>query len=382
MPKGMCTKVILFANTAWYLYNFRLALAKALREEGFEVILVSPDGEFGDRLLAAGFRWEPLPLNRRSVNPFSELKAIFHLYRLFLKEKPDLIHNFTVKCVIHGGVAAAFARVPARVNAIAGLGYIFSSNDLKARVLRPFVQLLLRSVVTGKHSRLILQNQDDLDAVVSKGMAESRYVRLIKGSGVDLARFRPRDLPRLSGEETRVLLAARLLWDKGIAVYVEAARILRKERVPIRFLLAGSTDSGNPAAIPDGVLHEWAGEGVVEILGHVDDMAVLFSDVDMVVLPTWYGEGVPRSLIEAAACALPLVATDIPGCREVISDGLDGLLIPTNDPFALAAAIKRIHDNPVWGRALGEAARKKALQDFDERIVILNTRAVYRELES
>lgn len=376
----MRTKIIFFANTAWYLYNFRLALAKALRDDGFEVVLVSPEGEFGDRLRAAGFRWEPLPLNRRSVNPFSELKAIFHLYRLFLKERPAVIHNFTVKCVIHGGIAAALAKVPARVNAVAGLGYIFSSNELKARALRPFVRLLLRSVVTGKHSRLILQNRDDVGAFVSRGVADSRYVRLIKGSGVDLTRFSPRDRPLLSGTDTRVLLAARLLWDKGIAVFVEAARILRKEGVPIRFLLAGGTDSGNPAAIPDSILQEWAREGVVEILGHVDDMAVLFSDVDIFALPTWYGEGVPRSLIEAAACALPLVATDIPGCREVISNGIDGLLIPTKDPEALAAAIKRIHDSPVWARALGEAARKKALQDFDERVVISNTRAVYQEL--
>ena len=177
----------------------------------------------------------------------------------------------------------------------------------------------------------------------------------------------------------RVLLAARLLWDKGLAEYVEAARRLRGEGRAIEFLLAGDPDPGNPAAVPESTVRGWADEGVLQWLGHVDDMAGLFASVDVVVLPS-YREGLPKGLIEAAACALPLVTTDVPGCREVVSDGVDGLLVPVRDAAALAAAIARLHDDPELAARLGKAARAKALAEFDEQIVIARTLAVYREL--
>ncbi len=376
----MGLKVILFANTPWYLYNFRLALACSLRRAGFDVLLVSPPGEFSDRLVEAGFRWVAVPLERRSVNPLTELKAIYYLYRLFRREMPFVVHNFTVKCVLEGGVAAAAAGVPATVNAVAGMGYIFSSKSFKARLLRPLIRLLLSRVVTGRRSRLILQNSDDVDAFVASGVADENRIHLIKGSGVDLERFRPREKKRFSGVETRVLLAARLLWDKGVAVYVDAAMKLRQMGLPIRLSVAGSYDQGNPGAIPQDVLDQWRQEGFVDFLGHVDDMATLFSEVDIVVLPTWYGEGVPRSLVEAAACALPLIATNIPGCTEIISDGVGGILIPVRNSDALADAIRKMHENPEWARALGLAARERALNEFDENIVIRRTLDVYREL--
>lgn len=372
-------KVILFANTEWYLFNFRLPLAKALRARGFEVLLISPPGDYGQRLQDAGFRWQPLPMDRRSLHPWHELRLLAHLVRLYRREQPAVVHHFTIKCVIYGGLAAALARVPARVNAVTGLGYVFLNPAPKARLLRPLVRWLMQGVVNNAGSRLILQNSEDLAAFQQAKLADARQVRLIKGSGVDIQRFQPAVKPAPARGETRVLLAARLLWDKGVAEYVDAARQLRAAGLPIRFLLAGAPDPGNPASIPPAQLTAWAAEGVIEVLDHVEDMPALYARTDIVVLPS-YREGLPKSLIEAAACGLPLVTTDAPGCREVVTDGVEGLLVPVRDANALASAIRRLHDHPGLARRMGQAARARALAEFDEQIVIARTLEVYQEL--
>ena len=380
-------KIILFANTEWYLFNFRLSLAKALQAQGHEVLLISPPGEYGARLQALGFRWEALPMDRKSLNPLQELRLLGYLCRLYRRERPALVHHFTIKCVVYGSIAALLARVPARVNAVAGMGYVFTNQALKARLLRPVVRWLMRLVINGRGARLILQNNDDMAAFAKAGLARPELTRLVKGSGVDLTRFMPRaaivkdgqdDQGNHTAQPTRVVLAARLLWDKGIAEYVEAARQLQAKGLRIRFLLAGAPDPGNPAAIPQATLDGWQAEGLIELLGQVSDMAALFATVDITVLPS-YREGLPKSLIEAAACALPLVTTDVPGCREVVTHEVDGLLVPVKDAAALAQAIERLHLNPAWADQLGQAARARSLRQFDENIVIRQTLAVYTE---
>lgn len=373
-------KIILFANTDWYLYNFRRSLALSAVAAGYEVLLISPPGAYGERLRALGLRWESLPMDRRSLNPLRELQLLWRLVRLFGRERPALVHGFTIKCVVYGALAARLAGVPARVNAVAGLGYAFSSRDLKARMLRPVVRLAMRIALRGNHARLILQNPDDVGLFERAGLIEAEHVRLIRGSGVDCGRFVPREKSPSSPGPLRVLLAARLLWDKGIAEYAAAARTLRAQGCQVAFLLAGAPDSGNPAAVPEAEVRGWVEEGDLKWLGHVDDMAALFATVDIVVLPSYYREGLPKSLIEAAACGLPLVACDTPGCREVVIDGASGLLVPPRDADALAVAIVRLLDDPTLRVRLGQAARAKALAEFDEQIVIEKTLAVYREL--
>lgn len=373
-------KIILFANTDWYLYNFRRALALAAQAAGYEVLLVSPAGEYGARLRALGLRWEPLPMDRRSLNPLRELALLWHLVRLFRREQPALVHAFTVKCVVYGALVARFARVPARVSAVAGLGYVFSSSDRKARVLRPLVKRAMRLALGGKRARLILQNRDDVGLFEREGLSDAAHIRLVRGSGVDCARFVPRARLADVGAPVRVLLAARLLWDKGIAEYVAATRKLRATDRRVECLLAGAPDPGNPAAVSEADVRDWVAEGVLDWLGHVDDMAALFRSVDVVVLPSYYREGLPKSLIEAAASGLPLVTCDAPGCREVVTDGVDGLLVPPRDADALARAIARLVDDVDLRARLGEAARAKALAEFDEKIVIAKTLAVYREV--
>lgn len=376
-------KVLLFANTEWYLYNFRRSLAMALRDAGHDVLLVSPPGPYGERLRALGFRWIAAPMERRSLNPLREARLIAWLRRLMASEQVDLVHGFTIKCAVYGSLAARMAGVPARVNAVAGMGYVFTSNDLKARLLRPVVRTLMRAALDGEGARLILQNPDDVEIFRRAGLVKSDRIRLIPGSGVDCERF----APDKAGSRTtrpnvlRVVLPARLLWDKGVAEYVDAARLLRAQGRRIEFVLAGSPDPGNPAAVPEATIQGWVNEGLIEWLGHVDDMPALFRSVDVVALPS-YREGLPKGLIEAAACGLPIVTTDVPGCREVVTHESNGLLVPAKDAEALAMALARLESDQAMRARLGQAARENALEKFDERIVISRTIEVYDELRA
>lgn len=372
-------KIVLFANTDWYLYNFRRSLAEGLRRAGHEPVLLSPPGEYGERLRALGFRWEPLPMQRRSLNPLREAALLAWLWRFLRRERPALVHGFTIKCAVYGALAARLAGVPARVGAIAGLGYVFTSRDALARVLRTPVRLLLRLAFGGRGARVVVQNRDDAAAFADARLVAPDTLRLVEGSGVDLRRFRPRDPAAPAPGVPTVLLVSRLLKDKGVREFVAAARRLREDGRRLRCVLAGAPDPGNPAAIGEAELAAWRAEGVVDCIGHVEDMPALLAGADIVVLPS-HREGLPRALIEAAACALPLVTTDAPGCREVVSHELDGLLVPVGDAAALADAIARLLDDPALARRLGEAARRKVQARFDERSVVARTLAVYAEL--
>jgi glycosyltransferase involved in cell wall biosynthesis len=374
-------RVLLFANTEWYLYNFRRSLALRLRDSGHDVILLSPPGPYGEKLREMGFRWIPAPMVRQSLNPVREMLLVRWLRDLFEREQLDLVHSFTIKCAVYGSLAARMADVPARINAVAGMGYVFTSEAAKARILRPVVGALLRLALDGAGARLILQNPDDVALFQKSGLVRPERIRLIPGSGVDCNRFAPEsDQPQLKGADRfRVLLPARLLWDKGIAEYVDAARQLRSEGRAVDFLLAGDPDPGNPAAVSEQMVRSWVSEGLIDWLGHVKDMPALFRSVDAVTLPS-YREGLPKGLIEAAASGLPLITTDAPGCREVVTHERDGLLVPVKDWQNLAQAIARLQDDPMLRRRLGSAARAKALRLFDEETIIDRTLDVYREL--
>lgn len=372
--------VVLYANTDWYLWNFRRSLALALINDGYKVILVSPPGEYGSRFLQLGLNWVSLDMDRRSLNPLRELVALWRLIRFFHRERPVLVHAFTIKCAIYGAIAARITGISARISSIDGLGYVFSSRDLKARLLRPIVRGLFRIALGGGRARLILLNQDDVALFKKRKMVSPHFIRLIRGAGVDCMRFVPRVVEKSDDQrQLRVLLAARLLWDKGIREYVEAARRLLDRGICVRFFLAGAPDRGNPAAVPEDMLQRWVAEGIIEWLGHVDDMVALLQSVDVLVLPS-YREGLPTSLIEAAACELPLVTCDVPGCREVVTNDLDGLLVPPRDAGMLEEAIGRLLSDLALRERLGKAARAKALVEFDERVVIRKTLAVYGEL--
>lgn len=371
-------KVVLFANTDWYLWNFRRSFALALREAGHDVLLLSPQGEYGGKLRALGLDWRPLSMDRRSLNPVREAWLLLHLVRFLRRERPDVVHGFTIKCAVYGSLAALAAGVPARVNAVAGMGYVFTSDSLKARMLRPVVRMLLRLALGGRGARLILQNPDDVALFQQARLVNAGQVRLIPGSGVDTIRFSP-GTARPGGARIRVLLPARLLWDKGLAEYAQAARLLHERSVPVDLLLAGQPDPGNPAAVPEATVRGWVEAGLLQWLGHVDDMPALLRSVDIVALPS-YREGLPKGLIEAGASGCALIATDVPGCREVVRHEVDGLRVPPRDAVALADAIERLVRDAGLRERLAAAAREKAVAEYDERLVVARTMAVYQEL--
>lgn len=377
-------KFMFFANTDWYLYNFRLSTALHLKEQGAEVVMLSPPGSFGAKFAEYDIRWITLPLmERASLNPARELLTLRQMMQVLSAEQPDLLHNFTVKCAVYGALAARLSKVPAVVNAVAGMGYVFTSNTAMARTLRPIVKVLMRGTLGSRNSRLILQNPDDARAFRGARLVPECNIRLIRGSGVDTTRFVPKAAGLEAPRPLRVLLAARLLWEKGIREFVDAAALVRAQGRNMEFLLAGAPDPGNPHSVDQHHVDEWTRLGLVRWLGHVDDMPALMRSVDVMALPSYYREGVPRSLIEGAACGLALVTTDLPGCREVVSQhGVDGLHVEPRSAASLAELLLKLDDDRVLLRRLGDCARRKALSEFDEQLVIARTLEVYDELLS
>ena len=379
--RGVHMKIVLFANTDWYLYNFRLSTALQLLSQGIEVVMVSPRGDFHERFGTHGIGWRELPMDRASLNPVSEIGVLRNLVALLREESPDLLHSFTLKCAVYGALAARVAKVPAVVNAVTGLGYVFCSDRLKARMLRPVVSILMRSTLGQGHSRVILQNCDDAAAFQSMRLAPTKNIRLIRSSGVNTNRFVPGQRPGGGRSPLRVLLAARLVWEKGIQEYIDASRLLKQKGRNIEFLLAGTPDPGNPRSATREQATGWHEAGDVTWLGHVDDMAGLLRTIDVMALPSYYREGVPKSLIEAAASGVALVTTDLPGCREVVTaDGEDGLYVKPRSAQSLADALARLDDDRQLLMNLGTRARQKAMSDFDEKVVVQRTCDVYTEL--
>jgi glycosyltransferase involved in cell wall biosynthesis len=372
-------RIALVANTDWYLFNFRRRFAHFLVQQGHTVLLVSPPGNYVKKLQAGGLEWRELRFRRRSLNPFEGLATIRSLKKLTTAERIDLVHGHTLKCAIFSALACRRGS-SAGVGSVAGLGYVFTSADIRARLLRPALRTVLRFSFDSSKFRILVQNEDDLQSLSEAGLIDSSRARLIRGSGIDCDTLRPDGDGLGSGSSgVRVLLAARLLWDKGISEYVDAARILKARGAAIQFLLAGEPDPGNPASIPPAVVARWKSEKVVECLGHVDDMQTFLKTVDIVVLPS-YREGLPRSLTEAAACEIPAITTDVAGCRSVVVHRETGIIVPPKDPTRLAEAIAELASNPELRERMGRAARRRAEQEFDEKIIFAQTLDVYREL--
>jgi glycosyltransferase involved in cell wall biosynthesis len=365
-------KVLLFANTDWYLYHYRLSLAQAMQERGWEVVAISPPGEYAPRLQQAGFRWLPFPFSRRGKNPFSDLNLLRRLMDIYRVERPDAVHHFTIKPVLYGSLAARWLKIPTIINAIPGLGHVFIDESIPGRILRRIVMQFYRFAL--HNTQVIFQNPDNRALFVRYGLVQDGQHHLIRGSGVDVERLAP--LPEPEGDPVAAL-PARLLWPKGVSEFVEAARQLKAESIQARFALIGRGDPGNPQAVPEDQLRAWDDAGDVEWWGWTDNIFSIYDRSHIICLPTYYGEGVPRSLIEAAACGRPIVATDQPGCREVVQDGDNGLLIPAQDAIALADALRTLITDPDLRQRMGRRGRDLAVERFSVGQVIRETLAVY-----
>jgi len=360
----------------WYFWSHRLDLARAAMKAGFEVTIATRVTKHGERIRQEGFRLLPISLVRRSMNPFSEMVAALELLRLYRRERPMIAHHVALKPIMYGALAAWLAGVPIVVNAFAGLGYAFTDRRRHSGFLGGCLRRALRILLRLSRSIVVFQNREDRDLLMQEGVISEECAKVIPGSGVDTDVFTARCS---SAGVPIVMLASRMLWDKGIAEFVGAARSLRRQGVTARFVLVGRCDEHNPAAIDPRSIQEWIGQGVVEWWGHRDDMADILADATVVVLPS-YREGLPKVLLEAAACGKPLVATDVPGCRDVVMQGVNGLLVPPRDDRALASAIQSLLSDASLRAKMGVAGRELVVRSFSVAAVATQVVDLYQGL--
>jgi glycosyltransferase involved in cell wall biosynthesis len=368
-------KILICLNAAWNLVNFRAGLIRALVARGYEVVAVAPSDEYAPRLEALGCRYVPLPMDSKGTHPGRDMLLLWRFYRLLRRERPDVYLGYTVKPNVYGSLAAHALNIPV-INNIAGLGAVF----IKDRWLTRLVRLLYR-LAFAKSRRVFFQNDDDRRTFVEAGLIRSVQADRVPGSGIDLQGFSLVEPPPQDGRRFRFLLIARMLWDKGVGEYVAAARLMR-ERIPnAEFCLLGFLDVQNPAAISREQMEAWVAEGAVVYLGATDDVRPHIEAADCVVLPSYYREGVPRTLLEAAAMGRPIVTTNAVGCREVVEDGRNGFLCRPRDAADLAEKLERMIALSPQARAeMGHQGRKKMEREFDERIVIGRNLAVIGEI--
>ena len=376
MPASRDKPVLLYLVTEdWYFLSHRLSIARRARDTGWEVVIATRVTADGEAIRNEGFRLIPIGMQRRILAPWREFATIAELVGIYRRERPDLVHHVALKPVIYGSLAALLSGAPAVVNALAGMGYVFASSEIKARLLRPFIKMAFHWLLDRPNSRLILQNSDDVAAMTEGTVAPQRVV-MIRGAGVDSKVFAPTREPE--GEPIAVMVS-RMLRDKGVVELVEAARALKRRGVPLRIVLVGSPDPENPASIPERQLRDWDASGDVAWWGERSDIANIWANSHIAVLPS-YREGLPKSLLEAAACGRPLVATDVPGCREVVQDGKTGLLVPPRDAKGLADALERLARDRDLRRRMGAAAHDLVTRDMSEQVVGAQTMALYQSL--
>lgn len=354
-------KVVFLVTEDWYFWSHRLPMARAARDAGFEVVVVTKVADHGQLILAEGFRLHPLLWRRRSLNPLESLRALIDIIRIYRRERPDVVHHVALKPVLFGALAAQTSGRPVMVNALTGLGYSFVATTLRARLLRLLIRGALKLLVNRPRSCVLLQNPDDLAALVAAGTVDRSRTRLVRGSGIDISHFQP--LPTPTGPVTCAIVS-RMLTIKGVAILVEAVRLVRSRGVDLRLILAGTPDPDSPAAIDLRQLKRWSDEPGIRWLGHVADVRDVWREAHIAVQPSLGGEGIPKSLLEAAACARPIIVSDVSGCREVVVDGVNGTLVPPGNAEALADALKRLVNDPVRRHSYGLASRTMVESDL------------------
>ena len=376
--RSMTTRLLFIVNAHEFTAAHRFPLLRGAEAAGFSVEAVAPVGSpASTRLEREGFTTHPVQLSRQGLRAWEEVGAITELTSLYHRLQPDLVHHATIKPILYGSVAARLAKVPAVVNAVTGLGYVYTSQSSRARVLRVVVNFLYRRAFRHPNQRAIFQNTDNRDTLLQAGVLDPDEAILVPGSGVDVDRFHP--VPEPDGSQPIVILPARMLWDKGVGEFVEAVRRLKREGREARFALVGDVDMGNPEAIPQDQLKQWVEEGVIEWWGPQTEMEKIYQQAHIVVLPS-YAEGMPKVIMEAAACGRPAITTDAPGCRETVDDGVSGFLVPPRDSAHLADRLRELLKSADLRKRMGRAGREKAVGEFADTEVIKKTLEIYKTL--
>jgi glycosyltransferase involved in cell wall biosynthesis len=372
----MTQKILFVVNADWFFLSHRLPIALAAKNMGFDVHVAVGITDKLDELEQYGFTVHPLKLKRSSGNFLDVARELIEFYQLFKFLKPDLVHLVTIKPVLLGGIAARLAIIPSAVYAISGLGYIFTSTEIIVSIKKKLASWLYKISLSHKNKCVVFQNESDRSLVTAVAKLDSSHTKLIRGSGVDLKKYK---YLKLNDKKPIIMFAARLLRDKGIYDFISAATLLKKKNIDALFVLVGNIDLDNPSSLSQLELNQLINEEVVEYWGHSDDMPAVLSKSYMLVLPS-YREGLPKVLIEAAAVGRAVVTTDVPGCRDAINPEKSGLLVPVRNPPALANAIEKLLKNPELCQRMGIAGRQLAEKSFNIDHVVSEHLDIYKNL--
>ena len=359
----MKKKIAIISNVSWNLYNFRLSLMKAMQNAGYEVIAIAPHDQYSQKIIDAGFEYHSIKLNSQGINPIQDMQTTIEFYKLLKNISPDFICNYTIKPNIYASFVARALNIK-MINNIAGLGTLF----IKQGPITTIAKFLYKASQS-KADRVFFQNRDDFEFFTEAGIVKRSICDILPGSGVDMQRFRPQEKPK--SETIRFLHISRMIWEKGIGEYVDAARIIKAKYPNVEFCLLGFLDVENPGAISREQMDEWVEEGVINYLGVSDDVDEVITTADCVVLPSYYREGTPKTLLESASSAKPIITTDSVGCRDVVDHGLNGYLCEPRSAKDLAEKIEMFLSLSAEEKLeMGLKSREKVKNQFDEKIVI------------
>ena len=373
----MKKRILFIVNAEWYFKLHWLPLAIGLKNSGYEVLIAASEerGE-GSAFEQVGIKFFRLPFQRQSFNPFYEFWSLIKIIVLLREVRPEIVHNITIKPVIIGTFAAQLVNIPNIINTITGLGFTFLKQGFLGSALRSSMLFIYRLMFLKNNVFVSFQNIDDKKLIMPKVRARINRSIVINGVGVITSKFKQHPIPE---NDNIVILASRLLWDKGVGEFVKAAIYLKSIKSKVRMVLVGMPDEMNPASISNQELSEWCNENYVEWWGHQDNMPEIINKASIVVLPS-YREGLPTILIEAASVGRPLIATDVPGCREVVNNGINGYLVPIKDHIALAETINKMINNYSLMKRMGTNSRRIALNKFDIKIILQQHIKLYNSI--
>jgi glycosyltransferase involved in cell wall biosynthesis len=371
----MQKRVLFIVNAEWYFCLHWLPLAIGMVKNGYEIILASSD-EKGERknIEEAGIKFIEMPFQRQSINPIREIKSFIEIIRIIKQTRPNIVHNITIKPVILGTLASRILSMPFIVNSITGLGYTFIRPGLFGLLLRNVIKFIYRILFKRKRLMVTFQNSDDRRLLYSNRRSFPKSAIVIKGVGVNTTKYKLTPIPV---DSNIVILASRLLWDKGVREFVEAAKYLHEKNVNVQMALVGEPDEKNPQSVSVDILNEWRKEKYIEWWGFQKNMPEVINKASIVVLPS-YREGLPTILIEAASVGRPLIATDVPGCNEVVKNGVNGFLVPVKTHIELAKTIHKLIIDPILMDTMGDNSRRIALNEFDFNIILQQHLELYK----
>ena len=364
MKQSSSKRIAVVINTSWNIFNFRINLLKAFQDAGYEIVTIAPMDEYSSKLEEMGFEYHNIKINNKGTNPFEDAKLVYDFYKLYKSLKIDLILHYTIKPNIYGSIAANMLNIPV-VNNISGLGTVFLNDGLSSKIAKFLYKLALKTP-----KKVFYQNLHDKNLFVELNLVKSELTGLLPGSGIDINTFKPSSRKISEKNKIKFLLIARLIKDKGIVEYVDAARVLKESYPESECLILGSYYSGNPTAIEEETIRKWEEEGLIEYLGTSNNVKEIIEQVDCIVLPS-YREGLSRVLLEAASMSKPIITTNVPGCMEVVDDGINGYICKVKDHNSLANKMKKIVSlSDIELKEMGCKGREKIINEFDERIVI------------